>query len=202
MNPKKNSLECLQDGLFFGLEYLKTKLTPSDFSTFFKDGSLILKGQKAFYREEESQKENIAFLLSYLSGAYTLVSCFTGRNFPFKIGATVTKDFIHKEGEEHAILKAGAVLSKESKEPVRNLEYLLKELKKTDPKDCCFLSEKKISRQEIKQTLETFPEQDFNVEGHFLPSDLEKWRGFKNIKTVQPYCLQGNFPLLKMQWTN
>ena len=208
MNTKNSSLECLQDGLFFGLDYLKKNLTLPDFSSYFKDGDLIFKGQKALSLEEDSQesdpnKESLAFLLSYLSGAYTLISCFTERNFDFEIGAVATKDFLHKEGEEQAILKAGAVFYKKLKKAAPNFNELLKELrKKPTPKENCFLNDESFSLQEIKETLETFPEQNFEIKASLFPSDLEKWRHFKNLKTVHPSCLQGSFPLLKMQWSH
>ena len=208
MNTKNSSLECLQDGLFFGLNYLKKNLTLPDVSPHFREGDLIFKGQKALSLEEDSQKpapnkESLAFLLSYLSGAYTLISCFTERNFDFEIGAAGTKGFLYKEGEEQAILKAGAVFYKKLKKAAPNFNELLKELrKKTTPKESCFLNDEIFSLQEIKETLEAFPEQNFEIKASLFPSELEKWRHFKNIKTVHPSRLQGSFPLLKMQWSN
>ena len=208
MNTKNGSLECLQDGLFFGLNYLKKNLTLPDFSSYFREGDLIFKGQKVLSLEEDSQKsapnkESLSFLLSYLSGAYTLISCFTERNFDFEIGAATTKDFLYREGEEQAILKAGAIFCKKLKKPTPNFNEFLKELrKKPTPKESYFLNDEIFSLQEIKETLETFPEQSFEIKANLLPSHLEKWRHFKNIKTVHPSCLQGSFPLLKMQWSN
>ena len=200
MDTKNNFLECLQDGLFFGLDYLKQKLTLPELSAYFKDGSLIFTGQKTLYREDDSQKEEISFLLSYLSGAYTLISCFTEKNFNFKIFATHTKSFSHKEGEEQAILKAGAVFYKDSLKSLK-LNEVLKLLEKQSHADIILLSENKISLSEIKKILQDFPECSFALEVNLSPSDLEEWTEFKNIQTVYPFCLQGHFPLLKMQWT-
>ena len=205
MNTKINSLECLQDGLFFGLEYLKEKQMLPDISSYCHEGKVIFKGQKILSLEEEPEKQalqEISFLLSYLSGAYTLISCFTERNFDFKIGVTSTKNFLHKAGEEQSILKAGAFFYKKLKKPIPSFEELRKRAGKTNTKESLFLSEESLSLQEIQSALENFPEQTFNIKASLLPSDLEKWRHFKNIQTFYPSCLAGNFPRLKMQWTN
>lgn len=202
MKPQNNSLECLQDGLFFGLSYLKEILPGEDFSSYCSEGRVIFKGQKALYMEESPQKETIGFLLSYLSGAYTLISCFMEKNFDFKIGASSTKGFLYKEGEEQAILKAGASrTAKDLKKQAQNLDEVIKRAKKQNTESALLLSGEKISLPQIKKVLQDFPNQDFNVSAHLLPSDLEEWREFKNIQAVYPYCLQGGFPLLKMQWT-
>jgi len=202
MKTQNNSLECLQDGLFFGLSYLKETLPATGFSSYCDEGRVIFKGQKALYMEESPQKETIGFLLSYLSGAYTLISCFMEKNFDFKIGASSTKGFLYKEGEEQAILKAGACRpAKDLKKQAQDLESIIKRTKKQNMEGTLLLSGDKISLPKIKKVLQDFPNQDFSVSAHLLPSDLEGWREFKNIQAVYPYCLQGSFPLLKMQWT-
>jgi len=198
MNTKTLSLECLQDGLLFGIDGLKEDFP--DLFPHFKEGDLILKGQKILSTKEGKSKlpkEDFAFLISYLSGAYTLISCFTERLFDFKIGASSTKNFLYKKREEQAILKAGAFLYNKFKKPVSSFDELSK---KSNSTESYFLSDSLFSLKEIKQALESFPQQNFEVKAKLFPSDLEDWRHFKNIKSFYPDCLQGNFPLLKMQW--
>ena len=203
MSSKNNSLECLQDGLFFGLEYLQQKFPLAPFSSYAKSSDLIFKGQKIISLEEspKSQKEALSFLLSYLSGAYTLISCFTERHFDFKIIAGTTQNFLHQEGEEQAIVKAGALLYKNKEKPSLNFQELLKELEKTNPKESYLLNTEKLSLKEITNLLQNYPSQSFEIQAQLIPSDLEQWRDFKNIQTLYPSCLQGHFPLLKMKWT-
>jgi len=204
MDAKTLSLECLQDGLLFGINYLKSSLDFTDFTAHFKEGDLILKGQKilSIDKPEATQpkttQKDLAFLLSYLSGAYTLTACFTEKPFHFKIGARSTKDFKHKKGEEQALTQAGALLSHKPKKPIQNLQELST---KSKQKDKLFLSDEFLSLAEIKQALQNSPEQNFEVEAQIFPSDLEQWRKFKNIQAFYPRGLQGNFPRLKMQWT-
>ena len=205
MSSKNNSLECLQDGLFFGLEYLQQKFPLTQLSSYAKSSDLIFKGQKIISLEEspksKSQKEALSFLLSYLSGAYTLISCFTERHFDFKIIANSTQKFLHQEGEKQAIVKAGALLNQNKEKPSLNFQELLKELEKTNPQESYLLNTEKLSLKEITNILQNYPSHSFEIKAKLLPSDLEQWRDFKNIQAVQPFYLQGHFPLLKMKWT-
>ena len=196
------SLQCLQDGLFFGLDYLKKALSLSSIDSFYSDGDCVFKGQTALYIEpaQASQKREISLILSYLSGAYTLVSCFTEKRFDFDIYAGFTKNFSHKAGEKQAILKAGADFIEEAVKPELGFDEAKKRVERGGAEEVLLLSEEKMSRLQIQKILKECS-QPFDLHGSFLPSDLEEFRSFSNIRTVYSSYLEGCFPCLKMQWS-
>ena len=204
---KKNQPKCLiqsqQDGLFFGLSYLQDTLTPENFSqirAYFSEGSCVFKGQTVLsmgLKEVKLKKEKLMSAISYLSGVYTLISCFTEKVFDFSICANTTPDFELAPWEEQAILKAGAVIRSFPKKLLSLEQIQLRLNKKSSP---LVLSEFKISRNQIKQILQTESSfASFDLHGSFLPSDLEEFREFSNIHSVYSVYLQGLFPFLPMQ---
>ncbi|MBC6415151.1 MAG: hypothetical protein GDA46_02010 [Bdellovibrionales bacterium] len=196
---KELSLKCLQDGLFFGLDYLKENLKISSFDSYYSDGDYVLKGQTLLLMElnQITKKEEILLILSYLSGVYTLVSCFIEKRFDFTICASSTKNFSHREGERQAILKAGADFKEKNSNQALNLNEIQKRLKTGED---LLLSEEKISRPQIQDILKQ-NSQSFDLHGSFLPSDLEEFRQFNNINKLYSSFLEGNFPCLKMKWS-
>ena len=205
---KETQAECLiksqQDGLFFGLSYLQDILTPESFSqikAYFSDGSCVFKEQTVLSMDLKSEKlkKEILFAISYLSGVYTLVSCFTEKLFDFSICANSTPDFELASSEKQAILKAGAVIQSF---PIKFLSLKEVQLRLNERNSPIILSELKITRTQIKEILKTEnPSVGFNLHGSFLPSDLEEFREFKNINTVFSAYLQGSFPFLPMKFS-
>ena len=196
-------IQSEQDGLFFGLDYLQTCLRKEDFSktqVYFSEGDCIFKGQTLLSIETESfkfKKEDLLSAVSYLSGAYTLISCWTEKSFDFSICATSSPHFDLFQWERKAILKAGAIARPFPKE-LLSLEQVQRELKRNSPS--IILSELKINREKIKNLLKTTdPSILFDLHGSFLPSDLEEFREFKNINSVYPVYLKGFFPCLPMK---
>ena len=191
------------NGLFFGLCYLKDFLKTEDFSklnSYFSDGDCIFKGQTLLSMSAENslfKKQDLLSIVSYLSGAYTLISCFTERDFNFDICAGLTSNFELSDWEEQAILKAGAVVRSCPKEflTAKQIQQHLK--KENSP---VLLSDLKIDSCEIKTFLKANGSVSFDLHGSFLPSDLEEFRDFNNISSVYPVCLQGSFPCLEMQF--
>ena len=196
------SLQCLQDGLFFGLDYLKKALTLSSVDSYYFDGDCVFKGQTVLYikPEQASQKREISLILSYLSGAYTLVSCFIEKRFDFDVCAGFTKNFSHKEGEKQAVLKAGADFIEEAVKPKLDFNEVKKRAEKRGAEEVLLLSEEKMPRLQIQKILKE-RSHPFDLHGSFLPSDLEEFRPFSNIRAVYSSYLEGRFPRLKMQWS-
>ena len=200
----KNSIQSEQDGLFFGLDYLSF-LNEGDFSnmkTYFSDGDCIFKGQKLLSIEKAGnfKKEDVLSVLSYLSGAYTLISCFTEKNFDFSIYADLTPKFKLSQWEEQAILKAGAVKNSFPKEFL-SLEQVKRKIKQNS--QFLVLSESKIKPDDIKSLLKAGDTSVmFSLHGSFLPSDLEGFREYSNIKAVYSSYLQGSFPCLPMSFAD
>lgn len=186
LNLEGGSIQCLQDALFFGLEYTKTLFQELEMHAYFSDGDLIFEGQTVLFMDgaKAFEKENVLSLLSYLSGAFTLLSCFTHKEFDFSIASAPTKNFIYSEGEKQAILKAGAFVK-----PI------------SDIKDSDFLDGFKMKKQEVKKLLNKEPSKTYGIYGPFLPEDLEEFREFENIDFVYPACLQGSFPYSNMGFT-
>ena len=113
-------IQSEQDGLFFGFEFLQYFLKSSGFenstvTAYMQDGDCVFKGQTCVginLKDENIKKEDLLSAVSYFSGAYTLISCFTEKNFDFSISASLTQGFSFSEWEEKAILKAGALIKK------------------------------------------------------------------------------------------
>ena len=194
-----------QDGLFFGLEFLndfleKYEARPKT-KAYFQDGDCIFKGQICI--EVRQQKdfqavEDCVSILSYFSGAYTLISCFTEKQFDFSVSASPTPGFSFKEWEKKTILKAGGKIQSfpkslglDSKETYHRLQ------RKENP---IILTDRHMSHLEIKNILQNCsPSSEIFLEGDFWPEDLENFRNM-NLKSVWPTCLQGFFPSMKMSW--
>ena len=194
-------IQSAQDGLFFGLDYLENSLDiekAPKAKAYFSDGDCVFKGQTLLSIETENTKtKDLLAIISYLSGAYTLISCFTEKNFDFSICAGLSPHFELSHWEEQAILKAGAVLRPLPKEFL-SLEPIQKQLKQS--RQSILLSESKISRADMKTLLKNEnSSSSFELHGAFLPSDLEEFRECQNIKAVYPICLQGHFPKLEMK---
>ena len=133
-----------------------------------------------------------------MSGAYTLISCWTERNFDFSICADFTSDFELSQWEKQAILKSGAVVRSFPTEFL-SLEQIQKKLKQNSQP--ILLSESKIRRDQIKNLLKKADSSAvFNLHGFFLPSDLEEFRDFENISAVYSIYLKGSFPCLPMKF--
>ena len=206
-HKKTNSeffIQSAQDGLFFGLSYLQDCLDSENFSkikTYFSEGECIFKDQILLCMDIESvnfKKEELLSAISYLSGAYTLVSCFTEKSFDFSICANSTPNFKLSQWEERAFLKAGAFVQTFPKK-ILSFDLVEKELKKRTRK--ILLSELKISREKIRNILEMADSSClFDLHGSFLPSDLEEFREFRNIDSVYSVYLQGSFPYLPMKF--
>ena len=204
VSSSETFIQSGQDGLFFGLSYLQDSLSSEDYSQlkiYFSEGGCIFKGQTLLAIKAESRKpkkEDLLSAISYLSGAYTLISCWTEKNFDFSICADLTPHFELSQWEEQAILKAGAVVQSFPKEFL-SLEQAQKALKIND--ESIILSELKISREQIKNFLKTADSSVvFDLHGSFLPSDLEEFREFRNIGSVYSVYLQGSFPYLPMKF--
>lgn len=198
-----------QDGLFFGLGFLHSILkTPNDIPSpviaYLQEGDCIFKGQiciKIDLTGTDFKKEDLISVVSYLSGAYTLLSCFTERNFDFSVMVNPTPDCSFSKWEEKACLKAGCNIQKPPANICFHPEVIEKALKKGEKQ--IVLSNSKMSNEDIKHILKGFPPfVTACMVGDFSPSDLEDFSGFHHLKAVWPTCLQGFFPLLKMDSIN
>ena len=197
-------IQSEQDGLFFGLSYLKESLNSESFSkitSYFSEGDCIFKGQTLLsieWESAQSKKKDLLSVVSYLSGAFTLVSCWTEKNFDFSICVDLTPRFELSQWEEKAVSKAGAVARSFPTEFL-SLKKIQQELKKG--KSAMVLSDLKISRDHIKSFLKASHSSVlFDLHGSFLPSDLEEFREFNNIDSVYSTYLQGPFPCLPMRF--
>ena len=200
-------IQSEQDGLFFGLDCLKKVLESEDTSNAFEvtsylqEGECVFQGQtlmKINLKDKKLEKESFMSILSYLSGAYTLVSCFTERNFDFSIMACSTPDFILFEWEEKAILKAGGLIQKCPETICCHSDHDVNQFLEKGEKQI-ILNGLKMSKEEIKNTLQSLPPSiESSLFGAFLPYDLEEFRFFQ-LKSIYPICLQGCFPRLKMK---
>ena len=197
-----------QDGLFFGLEFvryfLKSEETEApEVTAYLSEGECVFKGQTLFrinLRGKDLKKGELMSVVSYLSGAYTLISCFTEKNFDFSVMACSTPGFSFSDWEEKVILKAGGFIQKCPENICFRLEEVHQALERGDTQ--IILSYSKISREKIKSISSSLPSSvELSLQGSFLPSDLEDFRDF-NLKSVWPLCLQGHFPLLKMKITD
>ena len=197
-------IQSEQDGLFFGLDFLRDFLKENDqtaeFIAYLQEGECVFKGQtllKVNLKDNLFKKEDILSLVSYLSGAYTLLSCFTERNFDFAIAACSTPGFSFSGWEEKAILKAGAVVQKPEETVYCSNEEVRQALERGNKQ--IVLSTLKMSKEQIKNLLKSFPSfKECSLQGDFLPFDLEEFRSFR-LKSVYPLCLQGCFPRLKVK---
>ena len=207
--PEKETQEFFiqseQDGLFFGVDFLQHFLKNSNFkdqsvTTYLQDGDCILEGQtclKVNLKDKTLKKEDLLSIVSYLSGAYTLLSCFTEKNFDFSIMASSTPDFSLSEWEKKAILKSGCLIQKCPENICFYPKDVIQALNKGEKQ--IILSNLKMSKEEIKTILRDLPSSvTASLHGSFIPSDLEKFSAFK-LNSVWPVCLQGFFPLLKMK---
>lgn len=195
-----------QDGFFFGLEFLNWFLKSEDEAdtseviSYFQDGECVFKGQtllKINLKKEDLEKEDLMSIVSYLSGTYTLVSCWTKRNFDCAIMACPTSDFLFSDWEKSAILKAGALVA-QCPSPVRSSIGEVHQAIKKGEKQIVLNYPTKVSKEEIKDMFQLLPPfVEISLQGSFFPSDLEELRAF-NIKSVYPICLQGHFPRLQM----
>jgi len=193
-----------QDGLFFGLElvqnFINNKNSSSKIVSYFRDGDFIFKNQtlmRVSLIDQNIKKNDLLSLMSYFSGVYTLVSCWTERNFNFSIMAYPTSGFSFFEWEKRAILKAGALIGKNPKTIYFHPKEVNQTLKKGEKE--ITISNLEMSNEQIQNLLKTIP--DFvkcSLQGSFLPSDLEPFQSF-NLTSVYPLCLQGFFPQLKMK---
>ena len=191
------SIQSLQDGLFFGQAYLNPAGFPT-VKTYFSDGECVFKGQTILSVEDSPhlEKQKLLSAISYLSGAYTLISCWTERNFDFSICVDLNPELELFQCEKQAILKAGAVPCIFPKEFL-SLDKIQKKIEKSS--QTIFLSDTKISRAEIKNLLKTSNSfTKFNLHGSFFPSDLEEFREFENISAVYSVYLEGSVPCLPM----
>lgn len=135
-------------------------------------------------------------MVSYLSGVYTLISCWTERNFDFSIMASSTPDFALSEWEEKAILKAGAQIGQFPEDICFDSKSVRQELDKGSKH--ITLSNMKMPEEKIKEILQSIPSHvKCSLHGSFFPSDLEGLRSL-HLHSVYPLCLQGFFPQLKM----
>ncbi len=201
---QKFLIQSEQDGLFFGSEFLqhilKSKASDSIVTSYLQDGDCVFKGQIGLsfnLKTGAFKREDLLSVVSYLSGAYTLLHCFAEKNFDFFIMAAPTPKFDFSEWEEKIIIKAGCHIQKCSKNICWRPEHITQALKKGNQQ--ITLSNLKMSKAEIKKTLVSLPPSvTTNLHGNFLPSDLEEFTAF-NINAVWPLCLQGFFPCLKMK---
>ena len=199
------SIQSEQDGLFFGLDFLQDFLKNSNFkdqsvTAYLQDGNCILEGQtclKVNLTDKTLKKGELLSIVSYLSGAYTLLSCFTEKNFDFSIMASSTPGFPFSEWEEKAILKSGCLVQKCLENICFHPENAVQTLNKGEKQ--IILSNLKMSKEKIKDILRDLPPSvTASLQGSFLPSDLEEFSTFK-LDSVWPVCLQGFFPCLKMK---
>lgn len=200
-------VQSLQNGLFFGLEFLedflKSENSPSQILPYFQDGDCIFKDQKVLrihLKDPKVQKEELLSMISYLSGVYTLVSCWTERNFDFSIMANSTPGFDFSDWEEKAILKAGAFISPLPQKVLISPEEVQPFL--DTPGNSLILSDSEMSHEEIEGILKSLPSFiKVSLQGSFFPEDLEKFRAY-HLDSVYPSSLQGHFPCLEMKLKN
>ena len=139
--------------------------------------------------------KDLMAIVSYFSGLYTLISCWTKKGFDFSVIANPTPGFSFSGWEQIAIKKAGALVKKlpeviyyTSKECYQAIQKNQKDI---------LLSNLKMSQTEIKNLLDSLPPTtQLSLVGDFKPNDLEEFREF-NLKFVYPTMLQGYFPSLK-----
>ena len=194
LSEKEQFIQCLQDGLFFGLEYLRT-IFPVEGRFYFSDGDLIFKSQTAFSLNDSPNRNALVSLLSYFSGVYTLALCFSERNFNFPVCAYWTESFKFNEGEKQALLKAGLTLKKAPTKKFLNPKEFSAQSK---PSENVFLKVSSSDKNQVRQILEN-SHQKFELMGDFTPVDWEDFRDFHNIERIYPMCLQGFFPSLAMK---
>ncbi len=204
-SPLAFFIQAEQDGLFFGRDLLKHYLKnknghlPDEIIIYPEEAGCIFKGQTilAYYGEVLKQKTALS-IVSRLSGVYTLVSCFTERNFDFSVMACASSDSFFSPWEEKAILRAGACIQKKS---IDNVCFYPEEggkaLERGDKQ--IVLSSSKMPTEEIKNILKQAPRStSISLQGSFWPSELEEFRNL-NLKSVYPMALNGLFPLLPMK---
>ena len=198
-------IQSEQDGLFFGLEFLRHFLKTDDaeapeITPYLQEGECVFRGQtlcRISLTGKDLKNQDLMAIVSYLSGAYTLISCFTEKNFKFSIMACSTSDFSFSEWEEKAILKAGGLVQKCPENICFHSDDVHQALKRGDTQ--IILNHSKISKEKMKSILRSLPSSvELSLQGPFFPSDLEELRDF-NLKSVWPLCLQGYFPFLKMK---
>ena len=192
-----------QDGLFYGEEFLqcffKKRGGKYEIKSYLQDGDCVFKGQTIFQiqiKGKLQEEEELLSAISYLSGAYTLISCWTEKAFDFSIKALPTPDCFLSPWEKQAILNAGAEIQK----PPEKIYFQAKEVEQALQMEEKHLvvSSSKISFKEIKNILQSLPPSiEIGLEGDFSPSDLEEFRDFP-LQAVWPRHLQGFFPRLKM----
>ena len=187
-------IQCLQDGLFFGLDYIKT-LFPFEGYSYFLDGDHIFAGQTLLSLNGGKNHKSICSLVSYLSGTYTLARCFSERYFGFSVCAYWTPSFAFNEGEKQALLQAGMILKKAPAEKFLEAQELKN---KNDHSRIIYLKLSSANKDQVKSILKN-SRQQFELMGDLLPKDWEDFRDFYNIQCVYPLCLQGFFPSLVMK---
>lgn len=198
-------VQAQQDGLCFGLNFLNLFLEENkeedefELQPYVSEGECVFKDQTLlkcdFTVNESLNKENLFSLISYFSGAYTLLSCFTEKNFNFSVYAGSTPDFHLAKWEEESILKAGAFIGKPPELICDSAEDVEKSL---DKAKSVVLSNLKMSHEEIKKIIDSLPSSvEVCLYGAFLPSDLEEFEN-GNLRACYPICLQGHFPQMKM----
>ncbi len=198
-------IQAEQDGLFFGLKCLQQMLeNPHDgpeITACLQEGECVIKGQTLLgidLKGQDFKKEDLLSVVSYLSGAYTLISCFMERNFDFSIMAGSTPDFFLSEWEEQAILQAGGEIQKPPERASSSSERDIQQLLERGERKI-ILNGSKLPKEKIKSLLRLLPPSvERSLMGAFYPADLEEFR-FLRLKSVYPLCLQGYFPRLKMK---
>ena len=194
-----------QDGLFFGLEFLKhilsseSKVENCEITAFLQDGDCLFKGQTILgvrLKDSSFKKEDFLPALSYFSGVYTLVSCFVEKKWDFAIAGSSSPNFAYPEWEEKAILKAGGLVKKVPEKMSNSEKEILQALEKGETQ--IFFNSLRTKPKELKKVLQKFSNIKFSLYGPFFPEDLENFRNF-HINTVYPVCLQGFFPCLKIK---
>ena len=187
-------IQCLQEGLFFGLEYIKSQLPFAGYS-YFLDGDYIFEGQTLLSLYEGKNRDSIVSLLSYLSGAYTLASCFSEIPFPFSVCAYGTPHFAYNEGEKQALLKAGMSFKKLPEEKFLSPQEFKA---KRSHFDRAYLRVSRSNKEEVKRILRD-SQQEFELMGNLFPKEWEDFTDCNNIQAVYPLCLQGFFPALNLK---
>ena len=199
------SIQTEQDGLFFGLEFLKDFFKSDndspEITAYLQEGECVFKGQilmRIHLKNKRYKMEDIVPVVSYLSGAYTLISCFTERNFDFSVMACSTPRFSLSEWEEKAILGAGGLIQKSPEDISCYSENDVHQALEKGGRQIV-LSCLKMSKKKIRDILQSLPHSvEPSLQGPFFPYDLEGFRDF-HLKSVYPICLQGCFPQLKMK---
>ena len=190
-----------QDFILFGREFSDSflrKKDPLEISWFARDGDCVLKGQtfsRVFTSDGFSDFSSLLGSVRYLSGAATLVRCYTENAGDFAVAGSISKNSPFPEWEKRAIHRGGGVtdLSCVSCSSEKTLPSLVK---KNPP--AIALDVSGFSESDCVACLKEIPEETKRgICGPILPEGVMKFLSY-SLDFISPSFLQGGFPSVKI----